>query len=202
MDAARQILSSNKTLSLFLAKMVGAYAVWFVLYDLWLLPDGTVDAWLSHAVAGWTGAVLAPFYDTVVVDGRIVWLSVETRSGVLIENGCNGLSALSLFVGFVVAYPGTWARRAVFIPLGLLALVVTNVVRCAVLLLVAHHVPSLFDSVHGFHALFVFYVVIFGLWVLWAHWGEPKRASGEGGGAAGSKSPAASSGAQPTLATA
>ena len=197
MDAARRILATHRSLSLFLAKMVAAYAVWFVLYDLWLLPDGRLDAWLSHAVAGWTGAVLSPFYDSVLVDGRIVWLSVETGAGVLIENGCNGLSALSLFVGFIVAYPGSWARRALFIPLGLLALVVTNVVRCAVLLLVAHHLPSMFDSVHGFHALFVFYVVIFLLWVAWAHWGEPKPASGGDGPA-----PPEASGVRPTLATA
>ena len=183
MDAARQILSNNRTLYLFFAKMLAIYAVWFVIYDLWLLPDGRLDAWLSHAVASWTGAVLAPFYDSVVVDGRIVWLSTETRAGIMIENGCNGLSALSLFVGFVIAYPGTWARRALFIPLGLAAVVVTNVIRCAVLLLVSHHLPEMFDSVHGFHALFVFYVVIFGLWVAWAHYGEPSRDEADGGSA-------------------
>lgn len=197
MDAARQILASNRTLAGFLAKMIAAYAVWFVLYDLWLLPDGRVDAWLSHAVAGWTGAILAPFYDTVVVDGRIVWISRE--AGILIENGCNGLSALSLFVGFIIAYPGTWARRAVFIPLGLIALVVTNVVRCAILLLVSHHIPALFDSVHGFHALFVFYVVIFLLWVAWAHWGEPSAPTDAGDSTRPDEKPPA---AQPSLATA
>lgn len=190
MDAARQILSSNRTLSLFLAKMVAAYAVWFVVYDLWLLPDGRLDAWLSHSVASWTGALLGLFYDSAFVDGRTVWISRE--AGILIENGCNGLSALSLFVGFIVAYPGTWARRALFIPLGLAAVVITNVVRCAILLLVSYHAPSLFDSVHGFHALFVFYVVIFLLWVAWAHWGEPKQGS----------DPTKSPSAQPSLATA
>lgn len=175
--------------------MVAAYAVWFVLYDLWLLPDGRVDAWLSHFVASATGSVLAPFYDTAFVDGRTVWITRE--SGILIENGCNGLSALSLFVGFIVAYPGTWARRALFIPLGLLALVVTNIARCAILLLVSYYAPSLFDSVHGFHALFVFYVVIFLLWVAWANYGQP--ASGDDGGNASGES---SQPVQPTLATA
>lgn len=187
-DAAREILQSNRTLYLFLGKMVAAYAVWFVIYDLWLLPDGRLDAWLSTSVASWTGNLLAPFYGTTVVDGRTVWIS--RGAGIYIEDGCNGLSALSLFIGFIVAYPGTWARRALFIPLGLLAIVATNVIRCAILLLVSHHAPSLFDSVHGFHALFVFYVVIFLLWVAWAHWGEPS---------AQEEPPA---GSTPTLATA
>jgi exosortase/archaeosortase family protein len=166
---APSLFSTHRALSVFLLKMAAIYAVWFVVYDLWLLPDGRLDAWLSTSVASWTGAVLRPFYDTVVVDGRTVWAT--PTAGVIIENGCNGLSALSLFVGFIVAYPGTWARRAVFVPLGLAAIVVTNIVRCASLLVISDRWPSIFGEVHGLHALFVFYLVIFGLWVLWANYG-------------------------------
>lgn len=169
MTSARTILASNRALSVFLLKMAAVYAVWFVLYDLWLLPDGRLDAWLSEAVASMTGGVLGLVYDAAMVDGRTVWISSE--AGVVVEDGCNGLSALSLFVGFVVAYPGTWARRALFIPLGLVVIVAVNVVRCASLVIVQDRWPALFGEVHGLHALFVFYVAIFGLWMVWAHWG-------------------------------
>ena len=168
-DSARALLASHRTLGVFLLKMAAVYAAWFVVYDLWLLPDGRLDAWLSVSVAEWTGAVLRPFYAGVVVDERVVW--AVPGVGVRIENGCNGLSALSLFVGFIVAYPGTWARRALFIPLGLAAIVVTNVVRCASLLVISDRWPAIFGEVHALHALFVFYLVIFGLWVLWANYG-------------------------------
>ena len=170
---ARSLLDDNRALWRFLAKMVTAYAVWFVIYDLWLLPDGRLDAWLSEGVARATGAVLAPFYDSVVVDGRTVWATPQ--AGVIIENGCNGLSALSLFVGFVLAYPGTWARRALFIPAGLVLIVLTNIARCASLLVVSDQWPQYFGSVHGLHAIAVFYVVIFALWVVWANVGEGDR---------------------------
>ena len=173
MTSARSILSTHRALAVFLAKMAAVYAVWFVVYDLWLLPDGRLDEALSLFVADRTGAVLAPFYDTAVVDGRTVWAT--PTAGVVIENGCNGLAALSLFVGFVVAYPGTWARRALFIPLGLLAIVVVNVARCAILLVVSDLWPAMFGAAHAFHALFVFYVAIFALWVVWANWGGSAR---------------------------
>ena len=186
MDAARRIVANNRSLAFFLLKMAAAYAVWFVVYDLFLLPDGRLDGWLSHSVASATASVLQPFYDTAFADGRTVW--IQEGTGVLIEDGCNGLSAFSLFVGFVIAYPGSWARRAWFIPLGLVALVVTNILRCAILLMTALHIPEAFDSVHGFHALFVFYVVIFLMWMAWAHWGGSEsgssRPSGPSGGAA------------------
>ena len=170
--AAHRLLSSHRDLARFVAKMVAVYAVWFVIYDLWLLPDGTLDRVLSEFVASATGLILAPFYDTVV-DARTVWATPQV--GVIIENGCNGLSALSLFVGFVVAYPGSWARRALFVPLGLVAIVLTNILRCAALLVISDLWPSVFGQVHGFHALFVFYLAIFGLWVLWANWGGSDR---------------------------
>lgn len=171
-DRARSILDSHRSLAVFLATMAAVYAAWFVLYDLWLLPDGRLDTALSLFVADATGAVLAPFYD-VVVDGRTIWAT--PTAGIYIENGCNGLAALSLFVGFVVAYPGSWARRAWFIPLGLAAIVATNIARCAVLLVIQDRWPALFGQVHGLQALFVFYLAIFGLWVLWANIGEPRR---------------------------
>jgi len=180
--AGPSLWASNRALTAFLLKMAAIYAVWFVVYDLWLLPDGQLDAWLSTSVAAWTGAVLRPFYETVVVDGRTVWAT--PTAGVIIENGCNGLSALSLFVGFVVAYPGTWARRAAFVPLGLAAIVVTNIVRCASLLVISDRWPQIFGEVHGLHALFVFYLVIFGLWVLWANVGGADDARPEGSGPA------------------
>ena len=176
-DAARSFLDTHRVLSLFLLKMAAIYAAWFVLYDLWLLPDGRLDAWLSTSVASWTGAVLRPFYPETLVDVRTIW--AKPGIGIRIENGCNGLSALSLFIGFVVAYPGTWARRAWFIPMGLAAIVVTNVARCALLLVVSDRWPAIFGEVHALHALFVFYLVIFALWVLWANvGGSPKPDAG------------------------
>jgi len=171
---AQQLLRSNRTLALFLAKMVAAYAVWFLVYDLWLLPDGTVDHWLSLRVASWTGGLLSVFSDGVVVNGRVVSLD---NAAISIEDGCNGLSALSLFVGFVLAYPGTWARRALFIPAGLALIVLTNVIRCVSLLVITERLPAMYTAVHGFQALFVFYIVIFALWVAWTHVGEGPAAT-------------------------
>lgn len=169
MDSARQILATHRALVFFLLKMGAAYAVWFVVYDLWLLPDGRLDAALGEWVASATAAVLGLFAPEAVADGRTVWF--REGVGVYIANGCNGLSALSLFVGFVLAYPGSAWRRAAFVPVGLALLVLTNVLRCVSLLVVSAYWPWMFDSVHGMHALFVFYVVIFALWVTWAHVG-------------------------------
>ena len=52
MATARTFFATNRRLIRFLGIMVAAYLVWYVIYDLWLLPDGRLDAWLSINVAG------------------------------------------------------------------------------------------------------------------------------------------------------
>ena len=47
-SAAHRFLSSHRDLTGFVLKMVAVYAVWFLIYDLWLLPDGRLDAALSE----------------------------------------------------------------------------------------------------------------------------------------------------------
>ena len=35
-----------RPLLLFLPKAMAIYGAWYVLYNLWLLPDGRLDAWI------------------------------------------------------------------------------------------------------------------------------------------------------------
>lgn len=173
-------LRSRPELIRFLAIMAVAYAVWFLVYDLWLLPDGRLDGWLSTRVAAWSGGLLSLLGYGVEVRGTQVWMG---QTGIELVAGCNGLSVLSLFVGFVVAFPGAWLRRAWYIPFGVLVLVLTNIVRCAVLLVLLDRMPGAFDLAHGGPGLVVFYAVVFLLWVLWANIGGSRDgARPEGGG--------------------
>ena len=166
---------STQSILRFLGHMLAAYAAWYVLYDLWLLPDGRLDAWVSHSVAELSGGLLSAFGIEPAVHGRSVALSGVP--GVRIADGCNGLSTIGLFVGFIVAYPGTWRRRLAFLPLGMAAIYATNVGRIAVMATVQKYWPAAFDPLHGVGLTAIFYVVVFGLWVLWAHYGGAHRST-------------------------
>jgi exosortase/archaeosortase family protein len=161
--------TSQRRIAVFAAKAVAIYGLWYIAYDLWLLPDGRLDAWLSHNVA-WvtTGIVSALGLDPVHV-GRVVTL--PDIGGVEVANGCNGLTTIGLFIGFVVAYPGTWARRAAFIPIGIFAIYVVNVLRVVAMLLALKYWPAAFDPLHGFGLTTIFYVTVFVLWMVWANYG-------------------------------
>ena len=169
---------STRRIVAFIGKVLAFYGLWYVLYDLWLLPDGTVDRWLSLNVAWVSGGLLDFLGFGAAVDGRgIVLPGVR---GVRIANGCNGLSTLGLFVGFVLAYPGSPWRRLWFVPLGVFAIYATNVGRIIVMLLAQKYWPAAFDPLHGFGLTTIFYVVVFGLWVAWANYGgDPARSSSD-----------------------
>lgn len=160
--------SSTRSIVFFLGKMVVAYAMWYVIYDLWLLPDGRLDAWVSRSAAGMSGDLLRGFGVATTVEGRIV--SASGMPGVRVVNGCNGLSTIGLFVGFVLAFPGRWDRRALFLPLGAVTIYGANVARIALLAGAQPHWPAVFDGVHELGTT-SFYLVVFGLWAVWAHYG-------------------------------
>ncbi len=150
----------------FVVRALLVFAVWFVVYDLWLLPDGRIDAVLSQVVARISGGALALLGGEVAVSGRVVRL--DGASGIVVEDGCNGLTTLGLFVGFVLAYPGSWRRRAAFIPMGLAVIAVVNIVRVAGLAWIQVHAPGLFGAAHGVGANTIFYLTVFALWIVWA----------------------------------
>ncbi len=154
--------------------MLAAYAVWFAVYDLLLLPDGRLDEALSLHAASASRTVLTWLGYEARVFGRVVWM--DGTAGIEVVNGCNGLAVIGLFLGFVLAFPGSARRRLAFIPFGILALYLVNVGRLAFLVLVQHYRPEWFDLVHQFAATGIYYVVVFGLWVAWAHFGAEKAA--------------------------
>ena len=162
--------SSTRSVLRFLGKMLAAYVVWYVLYDLWLLPDGRLDAWVSHSVVDVSGAVLALLGFAPDAAGRVV--ALPGTAGVRIVNGCNGLSTIGLFVGFILAYPGDWTRRAWFIPLGTAVIYAANVGRITLLAGLQRYAPELFSSIHNLGAPAFFYAVVFGLWMVWTHYGS------------------------------
>nr|WP_272505128.1 archaeosortase/exosortase family protein [Salinibacter ruber] len=167
--------ASARSVLLFLAKVLAVYVVWYVVCDLWLLPDGRLDAWLSQHVAGVSGTLLSGLGHDASALGRSV--TMPGISGVRIADGCNGLATIGLFVGFMVAYPGRFWRRLAFLPLGILVIYATNVGRVVAMVLTQKYWPAAFDPLHGFGLTTIFHVVVFGLWVVWANYGGTPSAS-------------------------
>lgn len=166
----------NKDIVTFLLKLLGFFGVWYLIYELWLLPDGRLDEFLSVNLIDVTGGLLALLDIDFFMRHRVI--GILGTPGVMIVDGCNGLEAIGLFIGFVVAYPGDNFKRVLFIPAGILAIYLVNVARIFTLVMLQAYYPQWFDFAHDYSTSAIFYIAIFLMWVVWMNFGgKPKQAS-------------------------
>lgn len=155
----------------FLLKVFAIYVVWYIIYELWVLPNGYIDEPLSRNIAAVSAGILSFFGESVFLYDRVVGISGVP--GVEIVDGCNGIAAIGLFLGFIFAYPGRWIPRILFSIFGIAVIYIVNVTRIVTLSYVQVYFPSAFDFTHDYSTTTIFYIVIFILWMLWANYSEP-----------------------------
>lgn len=162
----------NEPLVRFAAIAFFLYVIWFLFYDLWLHPIGSIDAFVINQIVNHTDLVLQfigfetlpPNQDSVTRISGIV-----NSTGVWIGDECNGITLFALFAGFVIAFPGPAKRKAWFIPIGLLLIHFVNVLRVAGLAILAKFKPTLLDFNHTYTFTIIVYSLVFVLWYLWAN---------------------------------
>lgn len=160
----------NSTTAKFIGKALIFFIGWYLLYELWLLPDGRLDEWLSFNIIGNSAGILEAFgYETFTVN-RII--GIMDYPGIEIVNGCNGISAMGLFLGFIVAYPGDWKNRLSFSIIGILVIYLVNIARIITLVITQAVWPQFFEFTHDYSTTTIFYIVIFILWMIWVNFTE------------------------------
>lgn len=97
---------------------------------------------------------------------------------ICIGDGCSGLELFILFFGFILLMRGRIKDKLWFIPAGVLAILILNIIRIIVLSLIFYHTPEYLDFNHKYTFVIIVYGAIFGLWVLWvnkfSHRGDAK----------------------------
>lgn len=82
--------------------------------------------------------------------------------------GCNGINIMILFVAFVFAFGSNSRAKLWFIPAGLLAIHLFNLLRLSSLSVMATVSESAFHFFHKFAFTGVIYAFVLLLWYLWA----------------------------------
>lgn len=159
----------NSEVRLFFLKAAGIYLCWYLIYELWLLPEGSLDQWLTTNVVSVAAGLLQSTGSDVYATGRLI--GIDQFPGIILVNGCSGISAIGLFVGYVIAYPGAWIPRIAFIVTGIGIIYLVNIIRIVVLAITQANWPGLFEFTHYYSTTAVFYLVIFVLWMIWTNWG-------------------------------
>lgn len=158
-------------IAIFLLKVFCIYLVWYLVYELWLLPNGYLDEPLAKNIASVSSGILSFLGEDVFLYGRVV--GIAGAPGVEIVDGCNGIAAIGLFLGFIFAYPGTWMPRIYFSIFGIAVIYLVNVARIVSLSFIQVYWPRGFEFTHDYSTTAIFYIVIFILWMIWANFGDP-----------------------------
>lgn len=156
----------NREILLVILKALGVYVIWYALYNLWLLPDGRLDEFISRNIVSVTATLLQVAGYEIFAFDRIV--GIARANGLEIIDGCNGIETIGLFIGFVLAYPGNAVKRWLFIPTGILIIYLVNVARVFLLAIIQYHWYSGFQAIHDHTFNLIFYLAVFALCVVWA----------------------------------
>ncbi len=157
----------------FLLVFVGCYFVGNVLYGLYVefyypLPD-PATVWVTDQ----TTAILSLFGDNVIdrpgvnEPTMLVVQNMDHRIILRVFEGCNGINVMIVFISFVAAFGGSIKRIMFFMPLGLLVIHASNLLRILLLYFTAVNRPMLFYYFHKYFFTAALYVIVFGLWGIW-----------------------------------
>lgn len=166
-------ITENKIL-FFLLKAFGLYLFWYILYDLWLHPKSIIDNLVSENLAFWSSLILKllgfiAIDSNAVSTDNITVIGIDGTHGLWVGDPCNGITLFALFVGFVIAYPGKIKNKLWFIPLGMIAIHIINILRIVSLCLIVYYSPNSLAFNHTYTFTILVYAFVFWLWLLWSN---------------------------------
>lgn len=155
----------------FVAVFVGIYLAGNILYGVYvswhgIRPDEVTES-VAHQVAFVLNKCGLEVHDQVNPIGPTVFLKTGGRTVLNVYEGCNGINVFIVFVSFLAAFGGPPKKLLWFVPVGILILHASNIVRVALLYWVAIGHARYFYYVHKYVFTGVIYLVVLALWIFW-----------------------------------
>src|SRR5687767_5418842 len=133
------LLNLKNTITRFFVYAGVLYISWFVLYELVIKPFTLIDEKLISLLITHAEWLLRSFglesYRAVEEDNMQL-LGIDSAHPVWIGTACNSLTLFAFFTLFVIAFPGNWKHKLWFIPLGVLVIYLSNLLRVIALVLI------------------------------------------------------------------
>lgn len=155
-------------ISAFLIKALLLYAAWFFIYEMWLHPRQTLDLFVidtSIRPSKWILEALG--YEVFTGSDRLI--GIQGVPGLWVGDNCNGIALFALFAGFIIAYPGPWKKKLLYIPVGILLLQVLYIIRIVVLAIIQTYSLEMTEFNHTYTFNIIIYGFIFFMWMRWVN---------------------------------
>ncbi len=172
----------QKRIIRFVSVAVGIYLSWYFIFEFWILPHTEVHNYFTLASTILAAEVLnftniLPVYWSINPENQNVIIH-HVANGMRVVNvghGCNSLSLMVLFSGFILAFPGKIRQKVIYISLGILLIFILNIFRIVGLTWTWYFHYKWTDFNHKYLFTALMYAAIFGLWVGWIQWSSRKK---------------------------
>lgn len=158
----------------FLLLFLGTYALLSALYlgyISWSKGGSYYPDFITYLVSVQTEAVLAAlgYEPSLQLDPQLPMMRVLLHGTYVgnINEGCNALSIIVLFVSFIVAFAQKFKKTALFILGGLALIYATNIIRIVILSVALYKYPESSEFLHDIVFPGIIYGMVFILWLFW-----------------------------------
>jgi exosortase/archaeosortase family protein len=160
--------------NLFVIKIILIYAGWKAAFAFVLHGNTPLAApwerfvnFLGYEYAGVTSAILNVFGEHSVHWNTAIYFP-STNKAVYVVEHCLAIPATLIFVSAILMYRGSWKNKLWFIPMGILAICVINLIRLVLLSITFQHFTYRFYQInHSIVYVVITYALIMGLIIWW-----------------------------------
>ena len=146
------------------------YLLWYIAYDLIIHPAEVLDDFVVANSVDLSKFLLNLLgYETFQTARSIG--TIDTM-GLTIGDSCNAIPIMAIFAGFIIAFPGDYRKKIIFISAGILAIHLLNVLRICALCLILSKAPEAVDFNHTYTFTLLMYGCIFLFWMYWVKWAK------------------------------
>ncbi len=165
------MLEQYKPSLFFLAKFLGLYFVLNILYGFYFESFSPIADPITYFVVDNTISFLGLFYNGLDFEyypsDQLVWMALDKDIILNAYEGCNGVNVMILFLSFIIAYKGELKSTVWFILMGILIIHLSNILRIAILFVVAERYQAYLYFTHKYLFTGIIYSAVFFLWFLW-----------------------------------
>lgn len=162
-------LTSDNGISLL--KITGIFLLWYLIYKLWLLPDGQVDHWLTTNIVSVSAGILQMLDYEVYATGKII--GIGESGGIYLVNGSSGIIAVGLLIGVVIGFPKTWMSGISLITVGIGVIYVADIAQTIIFAITQPQGADMMAVTGNYMA----YISVIFLTIVWIYFGKKNRAS-------------------------
>lgn len=160
------IARNNSLILSLLLRLLFLYLGWFLIYNIWLHPQETLDLIVIDNSILLSKATLELFGYNVYTGGDRL-IGIDGSGGLWIGDSCNGITLFAVFTGFILAFPGSQKSKLWFVPAGIVAIHLLNVTRIIILAILDLYSRAWTEFNHTYTFNILIYGFIFLLWLFW-----------------------------------